>query len=100
MQDADFKSWTQVWDVSGPPRVLATLQKEYGGGLGALAPSGRRVVTGRAVVYDVDTGHDVSRLPDSIFSHGYFRDDDRFVFTQRHLGSDKPEKGRVHVWNV
>lgn len=100
MQDADLKSWTQVWDISGAPRALATLPKEYGGGLGGLGPSGRRVVTGQAVVYDVDSGKQLCRLGEGFFSHGYFRDDDTFVFTQRSHGFDKAVKKPIRVWNV
>ncbi|MFO0798153.1 MAG: hypothetical protein U0804_11815 [Gemmataceae bacterium] len=100
VRNADGQSWTQVWDLSGPPRALATLPKGSPAGLRVLAPSGRRVVTAEALVFDVDTGKQVCRLPDSFFSHGYFRDDDTLVFTQRSHGFDKAEKKPVRVWNV
>jgi hypothetical protein len=93
------KTFTQVWQLSPKPKVLAELPKSFGGGVFALSPSGKRVIVSGAGVFDVESGKSVGKGPPG-FSHAYFRDEETAVCVQRSHDFSKAAKRSITVWDV
>jgi WD40 repeat protein len=95
----DYKHFTQIWDLSAQPKVLA----EFKDSVFALSPSGKRLLGSGSMfdstVYDVDTKKPLAQLPIS-FSHGFFRDEHKVAVTGRSYSFETPAKGQITQWDI
>lgn len=92
------KRTTQVWDLTGAPKLVAELD-----GFGfALSPSGARLLTRGlfdAKVYDIASRKEIAKLPGS-YSFGYFRDENTVVTTERSHNFPDLTKGKITQWDI
>jgi WD40 repeat protein len=96
--DGKGKFNTQIWDLSGEPKVIA----EFEGFVVALSPSGKLVFiqsSGFGTVYEVASKKSVAKLPNFV-SHGAFRDDTLLASTQRSHDFPHPQKGKITLWDI
>lgn len=96
---ASTKSKTQIWDLTGAPKLVG----EFDGGRGfALSPSGTRLLTRGlfdARVYDIESKKEIAKLPMG-YSFGYFRDENTLVTTERSHNFPTPSKGKITQWDI
>lgn len=92
----NYKQFTQVWDLSGEPKMIAELD----GGQFALSPSGKRVLTSESQgLYDIDSKKSVGRAP-TAFPNAFLLDDTTLVSVERSYNFPQHSKGKIVIWDA